>query len=483
MEHALLTAAEMGQADRLTIERGTSAVQLMANAGRAVANEIMKRWSARSTLVLCGPGNNGGDGFVVASILAQAGWPVRVAMLGTRDRMTGSARHHADQWRGVIHPIDLQLLEQTDIVIDAVFGAGYHADRENPVAHVMKTINDRKLEMVAIDIPTGVDSDTGQCHGASNAKLTVTFFRKKPGHVLLPGRAICGEIVVCDIGIDDSVLESIKPTVFENHSSNWIEHFPRPKWSDNKYDRGHTLIVGGAAMTGAARLAAIAAARMGSGLVTIASPDSAFPIYAATMTSVLVKPFGHTLQPLLSDERITACLVGPGAGVQGTTQTQVLEVLAKERPTVLDADAISAFHESSDLLFNAIHGACVLTPHEGEFRRVFKFQEDRISRAINAAKQAKAVVLLKGADTVVAAQDGRVAISSNAPSTLATAGSGDVLSGILVGLLAQKMDPFLAACAATWIHAEAANHFGPGLIAEDLQSMLPSVLRSLTVGR
>jgi NAD(P)H-hydrate epimerase len=327
--------------------------------------------------------------------------------------------------------------------------------------------------------------DTGEALGAVASALTVAFFRKKPGHVLLPGRLLCGEIVVADIGTPVSVLEQIVPTTFENAPGLWLSELPRAHESNNKYTRGHALISGGYPMTGAARMAARAAARAGAGLTTIAVPEIALPIYAAALTSVMVEPLAapEDFDRLLGDDRISAFLIGPGAGTGEHTRSQVRAVLGTGRSTVLDADAITAFKDDPASLDRAIIGPCVLTPHDGEFRRLFDPSGDKLTRTRAAARRSGAIIVLKGSDTVIAAPDGRAIINSNAPPTLATAGSGDVLSGIVLGLLAQGMDPFLAAAAAVWLHGEAASAFGLGLLAEDLPDLLPGVFQRLEGSR
>jgi NAD(P)H-hydrate epimerase len=334
---------------------------------------------------------------------------------------------------------------------------------------------------VAVDIPSGVQGDTGENLGGVAAGLTVTCFRKKPGHVLLPGRDLCGELVVADIGTPEQVFEEIRPNTFENDPRLWLAELPRPGGSGNKYTRGHALIIGGYPMTGAARMAARAAARAGAGLTTIAVPEVALPIYAGALMSIMVKPLAapDDLDALLRDPRITGFLIGPGAGVGETTRTRTLAMLATRRATLIDADAISSFQDAQSVLTDAIGGACVMTPHEGEFARIFDASGDKLTRTRRAAARSGAVIVLKGSDTVIAAPDGRAIINTNAPPSLATAGSGDVLSGIALGLLTQGMEPFLAAAAAVWIHGAAAREFGPGLIAEDLPDLLPGVWRRL----
>jgi hydroxyethylthiazole kinase-like uncharacterized protein yjeF len=481
LQTALLDVRRMAEADRLTVAAGTPAIGLMENAGNAVAYEIGRRWPPRHVIVLCGPGNNGGDGFVAARKLADAGWTVRLALLGPRDHLAGAARHHAELWHGAVESLTPAALDGAELVVDAIFGAGLSRALEGPAAETLAAAAQRKLPIVAVDVPSGLMGDTGEVLGAVAAVLTVTFFRKKPGHLLLPGRSLCGEVVVADIGIPPSVLDQIAPDAFENDPRIWISALPRPGDGGNKYNRGHALISGGYPMTGAVRMAARAAARAGAGLTTIAVPAIALPIYASALTCIMVEPLAapEDFHRLLGDPRISAMLIGPGAGVGEETRARVLAMLGTGRPTLLDADAITSFQKDPPSLDRAIIGPCVMTPHDGEFRRLFDAKGDKLTRTRAAARRSGAVIVLKGSDTVVAAPDGRVIINANAPATLATAGSGDVLSGIVLGLLAQGMDHFLAAAAAVWLHGAAAAEFGPGLIAEDLPDLLPLVLRRL----
>ena len=478
--HALLTVNQMGQTDRLTVAGGTASVCLMETAGASVAREIIRRWSPRRAAVLCGPGNNGGDGFVVARYLLAAGWDVRLALLGARENLQGDAAHHAQLWSGSCEPLTPDVLYGAGLVVDALFGAGLSRALDGPVVEVLACAA-CAAPIVAIDVPSGVMGDTGVVLGAVAAALTVTFFRKKPGHLLLPGKQLCGEVVVTDIGTPAIVFDKIAPQMFENDPSLWLDAMPRPQDVGNKYTRGHALVWGGYPMTGAARMAARAAARIGAGLTTIAVSDVALPVYAAALNSIMAHlvATSNDFESLLADKRISGFLIGPGAGVGAATRTRVLGMLQTGRATVLDADALTSFQDAPEALFDAISGPCVLTPHDGEFARLFDPRGDKLLRSRAAARRSGAVVVLKGPDTVIAAPDGRVIINSNAPPTLATAGSGDVLSGIVLGLLAQKMEPFLAAAAAVWLHGEAARCFGPGLIAEDLPDLLPKVLRGI----
>ena len=496
-DHALLTTRQMAEADRLTTLAGTPGTALMAEAGAAVVRAIFQRWLPCPVTVLCGPGNNGGDGFVVAQLLAQAGWPTRLALLGERMILKGDAAHHAAQWTGAIEPLSPAVLDGAALVVDALFGAGLARALQGQAALTLAAAHNANLPIVAIDVPSGVMGDTGEYLGeyqgewlgqslsqSSNlvpAALTVTFFRKKPGHVLLPGRFLCGPVVVADIGTPASVLANIDIATFENAPALWQSALPVLQPAGHKYHRGHALILGGYPQTGAARLAARAAARSGAGLVTVAVPELAFPIYAASLTSIMVTPLAgpNDLVQLLKDSRLSAFLIGPGYGQSAIALQNTLALLATGKPCVLDADAITAFTQQAENLAKAVVGPCVLTPHEGEFSRVFDASGDKLTRCRRAARDTGAVVVLKGADTVIAAPDGRVIVNSNAPPTLATAGAGDVLAGLICGLMAQGMPAFEAAAAGVWLHGAAAAEFGPGLMAEDLPDLLPRVLHRL----
>jgi ADP-dependent NAD(P)H-hydrate dehydratase / NAD(P)H-hydrate epimerase len=480
--HVLLTPAQMGQADRLAIAGGLPGIELMETAGRKIADAISRRWPPRPVVVLCGPGNNGGDGFVAARLLAERGWPVRLALLGSVAALLGDAARAAARWPGVVEPLAPAALDGAELVVDSIFGAGLARPVEGMARAVIEAIEKRQLSVVAIDVPSGIDGASGEVRGiAPRAAVTVTFFRKKPGHLLLPGRSCCGETVLEQIGIPDSVVDRIESDMVENAPDWWLDAFPRPGVETHKYARGHALVAGGAVMTGAARLAARAAARLGAGLVTVAAPEPAFPIYAAALTGVIVHPIGdiEEFQGFLADRRRNAALIGPGAGVGDETRARTLAILGVGKRAVLDADALTSFAEDPDTLFSAIRSPCVMTPHAGEFSRLFDTAGDKPGRARRAARQSGAVVLVKGADTVIAAPDGRVAINANAPPQLATAGSGDVLAGIVLGLLAQGMEPFAAAAAAAWIHGAAACRFGRGLVAEDLIEAIVPVLQHL----
>ncbi|MEO8936342.1 MAG: NAD(P)H-hydrate dehydratase [Burkholderiaceae bacterium] len=486
---ALLNGSQMAEADRLTMDSGISEIRLMGNAGVPVAQAIIDRWRPRPVLVLCGPGSNGGDGFVAARILVEADWPVRVALLVPREQLRGSAAYHAALWRGPVESLMPAALNGAELIVDAIFGAGLSHALEGAAAATLAAAAARRLIIVAVDVPSGLMGDTGANVGAVAAALTVTCFRKKPGHLLQPGRSLCGELVVADIGTPASVFDTLTPDTYENDPLLWSDALPVMQHGGNKYTRGHALLWGGWPTSGAARMAARGTARMGAGLTTVAvdtsGSEAALTVYAAALTSVMVSAVRRheDLEQLLADSRYTGLLIGPGAGVGADTRARVLAMLQTGRATVLDADALSIFGQDPDSLFRAIRGACVLTPHEGEFTRLFASvvagESDKLTRARAAARASGAVVVLKGSDTVIAAPDGRAIVNANAPPTLATAGAGDVLSGMVLSLLAQGMEPFLGAAAAVWMHGEAASGFGPGLLAEDLPDRLPAVLRRL----
>ncbi len=491
----LLSVAEMGRADRLSIEAGTPGITLMENAGAGIARAIVQRWAKRPVRVLCGPGNNGGDGFVVARLLKERGWPVRLSLLGAREKLAGDAALAAARWDGAVEPLlpDLPGRGAGDgglpLVVDALFGAGLGRPIDGAAAAALDAVTASGAPVVAVDVPSGVHGDTGAVWGtAAPAALTVTFFRKKPGHLLLPGRVLCGETMVVDIGIAGWVLDEIAPTAIENGPAGWCDRFPWPRLDGHKYARGHAVVRGGARMTGAARLAALAARRAGAGLVTIMAPEPVLPIYAAGPPGTLISPLAEW-QEQLDDQRRNAVLIGPGAGTGEETRQAVLDALGAGKALVLDADGLTSFAGTLDTLVAALHRRCVLTPHEGEFARLFGDRlgvgrggpDDKPARARAAAAATGAVVLLKGADTVIAAPDGRLAINANAPAELATAGSGDVLAGLILGLLAQGMAPFDAACAGAWLHGAAAASFGPGLIAEDVIDRIPQALARLGI--
>lgn len=423
----------MYQADQLC---GVDEATLIENAGRAVAEEIVRRYGARKTVVLCGPGNNGKDGAVAARYLKAWGWPVEIS-----DDVSGA-----------------------EFIIDALYGAGLNRDFPQTLAD---KINNAGVPVISIDVPSGLDGNTAEPRGACvKADLTITFFRKKPAHVLQSGRALCGEVVVLDIGISGSVLKIIAPELWENSKL----HLPDFQTAGHKFNRGHAVVIsGGKFNTGASRLTARAALQVGAGLVTLAGEVEALAVHANHLTAVMLADF-----KILDDSRITAICIGPAAGVNVQTHDLVKTILETHAHVVLDADALTSCASEPQELFDWIQKnpsrGVIMTPHEGEFMRLFrKIEGSKIERARKAAHLSGAIIILKGSDTVIAHPDGRAYVNTNAPPSLATAGSGDVLAGILTGLLAQSMEPYAAACAAVWLHGDAANAFGQSHFnAEDL---------------
>ncbi len=418
---------------------------------------------------------------------------MRLLLAGGAERLKGDAAIAAQKWKGPIEPAQASGLDGADVIVDALFGAGLDRPVEGLPRTLIESMNAQASPIVAVDLPSGINGSSGAVMGtAVKATRTVTFFRKKPAHLLLPGRLHCGAVSVVNIGIPDSVVAQIAPKTFENTPALWRAHFPIPREAGHKYDRGHAVVASGPSWsTGAARLAARGALRAGAGLVTIASPREALTVNAVSNLAVMVRPVdgADELRTFLADRRLNAFAMGPGIGVGEATCELVLAALSGERGVVLDADAITSFasrpQRLADALLRRRQQATILTPHEGEFSRYFGVLDERtnvgskLERARLAAQLTGAIVVLKGADTVVAAADGRAAIAANAPPYLATAGAGDVLAGIAAGLLAQAMPAFEAAAAAVWLHGEAAAAVGPGLISEDLPETLPRVYRAL----
>ena len=489
----VLTTAEMERADQLAIAAGTPGFALMMSAGQAVAQAAIDLVAEGPILVIAGRGNNGGDGFVAAAELAARGREVSVVLLCERDSLQGEAASAARGWKHPVLPFNPQAIGRPALIIDALFGAGLNRPVKGDPHDMIEAINSNGAPVLSVDLPSGINGSSGAVMGiAVRATETVTFFRQKPAHLLLPGRIHCGRVRVADIGIEASVLGEITPRTFENLPQLWRHAFPVPQVDGHKYARGHAVVLSGdLAATGAARMSARGALRAGAGLVTLASPRDALALNASALTAVMVRATDTVVEfgELLADKRLNACVIGPGAGVGVRTCDFVLTAISAKRHLVLDADALTSFADAPDRLFEAIKASTdpqvVLTPHEGEFPRLFSDISNKhplrskLERVRAAAERSGAVVLLKGPDTVVASPDGRAAIAANAPPWLATAGAGDVLSGIIAGLLAQGAPAFEAACIGVWMHGEAGQEAGPGLIAEDLPEVLPAVFRRL----
>jgi hydroxyethylthiazole kinase-like uncharacterized protein yjeF len=497
-ELALLGAAEMAAVDQAAIAAGISGLTLMERAGRAVADAVTRRTrAAASVLVLCGPGNNGGDGFVAARILRERGLAVTVALTCDVAALKGDAAAMARQWGGAIAAAGPVAPRDFDVVIDALVGAGLSRPLDGALAALVEAINQAGRPVIAVDVPSGVSGDSGQASGAAvRASETVTFFRLKPGHLLQPGQALCGVVTLADIGITPAIAFGAggsRPRIFHNEPALWLDVWPHHGSDTHKYRRGSVLVLaGGLDGVGAPRLAARAALRSGAGLVTIACQPEALAAHAARGPDALMQraiPDADALQRLLDDARLSAGLAGPALGLNARGREGVLALLRSSVPLVLDADALTLLAgQSMTLLRRACEkrrAPCVLTPHEGEFQRLFGSDQSiaaevsKLERARRAAALSGAVIVLKGPDSVIAAPDGRAAINATGSAALATAGSGDVLGGLIAGLLAQGMPGFEAACAAVWAHGKAGEALGSGLIADDLPEAFPAILADI----
>jgi hydroxyethylthiazole kinase-like uncharacterized protein yjeF len=478
--HPILTVAEMAAADRAAIASGTLGFTLMQRAGGLAAEAIAARWSPRPTTVLCGPGNNGGDGFIVAQRLAEMGWPVALLLHGERGKLKGDAALAAEAWTGAVERMTAPRIDGAELIVDALFGAGLSKPLDAIAAETLRRAETSAATLVAIDLPSGLAGDTAKPLGYAPAcALTVTFHARKLAHVLEPGRGLCGEVVVGDIG-----LAATSSLLTENGPSLWGGRMPWPSTSAHKHSRGRLIVVSGEMWsTGAARLASRAGLRIGAGLVTLLSPPDALAVNAAHLEAVMLRPFDTDVELEEAAVDADAAIIGPAAGVTEATVSNLFALARTGAAIVIDADALTAFRDDPGELFGVLDRDDVLTPHVGEFERVFPGllgrAPERVTAAREAAVRANAVVLLKGPDTVIAAPDGRCAVNINGTPWLATAGSGDVLAGFIGGLIAQGMDSFEAACAAAWIHAEAGRAHGPGLISEDLPGLAPTVLSSL----
>lgn len=492
---AVLAVAEMAAADRAAIAAGTPGIELMQKAGEAVAAAVTGRAGSRARiLVLCGPGNNGGDGFVCARILTEQGHLVSLALAGEPGALHGDAAWAAAGWTGPVLKIAQAVPEEADIIVDALFGAGLSRPLDGEVAALVERVNAAKRFVIAVDVPSGVSGDSGQVEGpAIRASCTVTFFRLKPAHLLYPGRALCGPVTVADIGIDPAIAFAaggIAPSMFCNGPGLWRRNWPDHQAQEHKYRRGSVVVAaGGLTGVGAPRLGARAALRIGAGLASIVCRPEALAAHAGRGPDALMQVAAQDGAGFAAEARrrkAAAVLIGPALGLDEQAREWVMAALGGDWPLVLDADALTHLAAMQEQGFARIHArraACVLTPHEGEFARLigtegeFSPRRSKCERARSAARAAGAVIVLKGADSVIASPDGRATINTSGSPSLATAGSGDVLGGMIAGLLAQGMPAFEAACAGVWLHGRAGERLGLGLIADDLPEALPSLIR------
>lgn len=515
---AVLSCAQMGRCDAATIDAGTPGFTLMMRAGVGVACAIRRRYRPQPVLVACGPGNNGGDGFVIADDLRRHGWPVRVALLCEISALKGDAAEACALWSGPIEPLSPASLEGATLLVDAVFGAGLTRSLEGAAADLLSVARERveagPLISVAVDVPSGLDGDTGRARGAvCPADMTVTFHRRKPAHLIQPGRTLCGDVRVIDIGIIPDAIGDEAPVAqvpVAQMVGPGFEHglgrgaggglFKAPGPADHKYTRGHVVIVAGE-MTGAARLAALAARRAGAGLVTVLAPPGCEALIAADAPGLIVaaRPRPSELAGFLDRRKAAAVIIGPGLGLGDEARALAEAVLASGVPVVLDADGLSVFAGDAAALSRAISGPVILTPHGGEFARLFPDIQiaalGKLEAARRAADAVGATLLLKGPDTVIASPSRVPLILDGAPSVLATGGTGDVLAGIAGCLLGQLSlgqaslgpaggaGPDIVAALAARLHAEAARRCSSeGTIpieAEDVAHALPQLIGAL----
>ncbi|WP_040674366.1 bifunctional ADP-dependent NAD(P)H-hydrate dehydratase/NAD(P)H-hydrate epimerase [Rhizobium grahamii] len=479
----LLTPEEMTAVDAAATRSGIDSYALMERAGAAIAATLLRHFPAvLRAAVLCGPGNNGGDGYVAARHLAVSGVAVEIFQLGEPARLKGDAARARDSFPTMVRPLESYQPRSGDVVIDAIFGAGLARDVPADVRDAIERVSGAGVPIIAVDLPSGVDGRSGSVRSAAfAANRTVTFMTRKPGHLLMPGRELCGELEVFDIGIPGRIIRAEKKQqIAENGPQRWRDALPSRGLETHKYKRGHLVVFSGeATKTGAARMSAMAGLKAGAGLVTIAAPDDAVDENAAHLTAIMLHPIEDeaALRDWLHDARLHTFVLGPGFGV-GEKARRFVAALS-ERHLVLDADGLSSFKSAPDELFSKFSGKprLVLTPHEGEFGRLFPdiaadTAMGKIDKARAAAARANAAIVYKGADTVIASPDGRAYINTNAPVWLATAGSGDVLAGIIGALMAQGVPAFEAAAAGVYMHGEAGMRAGEGLTAEDLATQV-----------
>jgi len=457
----------------------------MQKAGKRVFEFISKNFkNKKSVIVLCGPGNNGGDGFVIARHLMDHGYTVKVYIYAKEKHYKGDALKALKEFKGKLQKIDWLQLQNNVLIIDALFGIGLKRNIKRTLSKVFSKINKSKNPVVSVDIPSGVCSNTGEILGnAIKADFTITFHRKKIGHVIGFGKQFCGELKVVDIGFSQKKLKSKR---WENSPELWKKYFPWKKTFSHKYSRGRVVVYGGQKeFTGATILSAHAALRTGTGSVKIICSKNTLQIYSIKFPSVLKKEINniYQLKDFLKKEKITSFLIGPGAGSTKKIKEVTKLLLKKVKYVVLDADALTCFRGDLKSLYSLLDKNKIITPHIGEFHKIFpniKKNLNNIDKALIASKLIKSNIILKGPNTVIVSYDKKIVINDHASPELAVIGSGDVLSGLVVSLMGQKkMDPFLAGCAATWLHGDIAKNYEKGLIAEDIVKEIPAALKRL----
>ena len=484
----IILPEEMRKLEQINFRRKKSYL-FMEKAGYEVFRFINNNFkNKQSIIVLCGPGNNGGDGFIAGKHLMDAGYKVEIFTLVNRDKYRGDAFLALKNFKGVTRNINFFKIDENVLIIDALFGLGLKRDIEGKLKKIFQQINKSKNTVVSIDIPSGISSNNGEILGiAIKANFTVTFHRKKTGHVLGLGKEFSGKLMIADIGFEN---KKMKTRFLENSPSLWIKYFPWKKISGHKYSRGRVLVYGGQKeFTGATILATQASLRTGTGSAKIICSKSTIQIYSLKFPSVLKKEINNILEleKFLKKEKITSMLIGPGSGANKKIKEITKLILRKVKYVVLDADALTCFKGDLKSLYTLLDKNKIITPHFGEFNKIFPKIEKNLSnidKAVGAVKLTKSNIVLKGPSTIIISFDKKIVINNHSSSELAVIGSGDVLSGIIVGLIGEKkMNPFMAGCAATWLHGDIAKNYGKGLIAEDIVKGIPAALKRLKDGR
>ena len=459
--------------------------RFMKNAGKLVFRFIKKKFSSKQPIiVLCGPGNNGGDGFIVAKLLKNHGYPINVYIYTDEHNYKGDALKAVREFGKCSKKIDLFKLKKKALIIDALFGIGLKRNIKGKLKKIFNQINKSNNSVISVDIPSGVCSNTGKILGSAiKADFTVTFHRKKVGHVLAPGKKFSGKIEVVDIGFSQ---QKMKTQCLENSPNLWAKHFPWKKTTDHKYSRGRVVVYGGQKeFTGATILSAQAALRTGTGSVKIICSRDTLQIYSIKFPSALKTEINDIfqLEHFLKNEKITSILIGPGLGTSKKNKEITKLILRKIKYVVLDADALTCFKDDLKSLYSLLDKNKIITPHLGEFHRIFpkiKKNLNNIDKVLNAVKLIKSNIVLKGPSTIIVSYNNKIVINDHSSSELAVIGSGDVLSGLIVSLVGdKKMSPFLAGCASTWLHGDIAKNYGKGLIAEDIVEEIPNALKRL----
>ena len=460
----------------------------MKNAGKQVFDLIKKNFKNKQPkIVLCGPGNNGGDGFIIAKHLIDHGYKTKVYALLNKKSYKGDAFKALNEYGEKIKKISSFRIKKNALIVDAIFGIGLSRNIKGKLKEIFDQINKSNNCVVSVDIPSGVCSNTGEILGSAiKADFTITFHRKKIGHILGLGKKFSGKIKVVDIGFS---REKMNTQCLENFPNLWIKYFPWKKTSDHKYSRGRAVVYGGQKeFTGAAILSAQAALRIGTGSVKIICSKNTLQIYSIKFPSVLKTEINDIcqLERFLKKEKITSILIGPGSGSNKKIKEITKLILRKVKYVVLDADALTCFREDLKSLYSLLDKNKIITPHLGEFHKIFpKINKNlnSIDKALNAVKLIKSNIVLKGPTTIIASYNKKIVINNHSSSELAVIGSGDVLSGIIASLIGQKkMNPFLAGCAATWLHGDIAKNYGKGLIAEDIVRGIAAALKRLKNG-